>query len=246
MYLKFYFTCINGETLVRNVLAHSNICVPVRNEQSLTCTSDSSSVTTAADVTFNWSVLDDKSCPPPSFDPLADIRSHRGFRIAHLNCRSLVLHIDELRTMFAAPCSVHLLSVNETRLDSDILDEEVAIPGYSILRCDRDRWGGGVALYVSDNIDYIPFELLIMLTLKLFLQKLCWGKAVSSFQLFTHLPLLIPYILTISCILLNKLCHLGMKCDFNLNFLVDGPDRNKINDICSLLTSISWLNLQHV
>ena len=209
MYLKFYFTCINGETLVRNVLAHSNICVPVRNEQSLTCTSDSSFVTTAADVTFNWSVLGDKSCPLPSFDPLADIKSHRSFRIAHLNCRSLVLHIDELHTMFA--CSVHLLSVNETRLDSDILDEEVAIPGYSILRCDRDRRGWGVALYISDTIDYIPFDLVIMLTLKLLLQKLCWGKGVSSFQLCTDLPLLIPYILTISCILLNKLCHLGMK-----------------------------------
>ena len=44
-----------------------------------------------------------------------------------------------------------------TRLDSDILDEEVAIPGYSILRCDRDRRGRGVALYISDTIDYIPF-----------------------------------------------------------------------------------------
>ena len=43
--------------------------------------------------------------------------------------------------MFAAPCSIHLLSVNEMRLDSDILDEGMAIPDYTILRCDRVRRG---------------------------------------------------------------------------------------------------------
>ena len=113
--------------------------------------------------------------------------------------------------MFAAPRSVHLLSVNETHLDSDILNEEVAIPGYWILRCDRDRRGGGVALYISDTIDYVPFDIVNNVNIEAASAKVVLGKIVSSFQLFTDLPLLIPYVSKISFILLNKLCHMGMK-----------------------------------
>ena len=41
-----------------------------------------------------------------------------------------------------------ILTLNETRLDSSILDCEVQIPGYDIIRSDRNRYGGGVAIYI--------------------------------------------------------------------------------------------------
>ena len=51
-----------------------------------------------------------------------------------------------------------ILTLNETRLDGSILDCEVQIPGYDIIRSDRNRYGGGVAIYIrtiSFHISYV-------------------------------------------------------------------------------------------
>ena len=53
-------------------------------------------------------------------------------------------------------------SVNETWLDSTISDQEVCIDGYTLVRCDRSRHGGGVALYIRS---VIPFRVRNDLTL---------------------------------------------------------------------------------
>ena len=50
-----------------------------------------------------------------------------------------------------------ILSINETRLDDSISDDEVYIPGYDIIRRDRDhngRFGGGICIYVRSNINF--------------------------------------------------------------------------------------------
>ena len=73
-----------------------------------------------------------------------------GFRILHINTRSLVPKIEELRhivTMFDIDC----LSVNETWVDASINDCEINIPGFCLYRCDRNRSGGGVALYIKES-----------------------------------------------------------------------------------------------
>jgi hypothetical protein len=44
------------------------------------------------------------------------------------------------------------LAVSETWLDDSVTDEEVTVPGYSVVRKDRNREGGGVCLYIRDNI----------------------------------------------------------------------------------------------
>lgn len=48
-----------------------------------------------------------------------------------------------------------ILTINETRLDNSVPDCEVEIPGYDIVRLDRNRNGGGVAMYIRKNIPYI-------------------------------------------------------------------------------------------
>ena len=40
----------------------------------------------------------------------------------------------------------------ETWLSADVLDNEVAIPHYSLIRLDRNRHCGGVAIYVHSSI----------------------------------------------------------------------------------------------
>lgn len=78
----------------------------------------------------------------------------RGFKMASLNIASLVLHIDELRITLNDQC-LDVLCLNETRLDSTISDNQIHIDGYSIIRRDRNRTGGGVCIYVRSNLNYI-------------------------------------------------------------------------------------------
>ena len=53
---------------------------------------------------------------------------------------------------------IDIISINETKLDSTINDNEVYIPGYEIIRKDRKgngrHAGGGVCIYVRCNLNY--------------------------------------------------------------------------------------------
>ncbi len=71
--------------------------------------------------------------------------------IASLNVNSLLLHIDEIR-MLVKELGIQILAINETKLDNTIDDSLVNIEGYTIKRCDRDRNGGGVAIYLKDTL----------------------------------------------------------------------------------------------
>ena len=89
--------------------------------------------------------------------------------MAALNIASLSKHscIDELRNyMISKP--VDILAINETRLDCSFPDSAASIPGYSLDRKDRNRNGGGVALYIRNSIAYE-----IILTLDEKLELLC-------------------------------------------------------------------------
>ena len=79
-----------------------------------------------------------------------------GFKLASLNITSLVKHIDELR-IYLSNNVIDVLAINETRLDSTVGDNEVHIPGYEIVRRDRDsngRFGGGVCFYIRSCINF--------------------------------------------------------------------------------------------
>lgn len=78
----------------------------------------------------------------------------RGFKMASLNIASLPRHIDELR-IWLNDQNVDILAINETRLDSTIPDESVKISNYEIIRKDRNRFGGGVCMYVRNSINYV-------------------------------------------------------------------------------------------
>ena len=44
-------------------------------------------------------------------------------------------------------------SINETWLDSTVADHEVDIDGYELIRKNRNRNGGGVAIYIRSSIN---------------------------------------------------------------------------------------------
>ena len=59
--------------------------------------------------------------------------------MASLNINSLLAHIDELR-VFMSTSKIDILSVNETKLDFTIDDSELYLPGFEIIRKDRNKW----------------------------------------------------------------------------------------------------------
>ena len=68
-----------------------------------------------------------------------------------LNSRSLLPKIDELRAL----CSAYHPSVvclTEKWLCPDVQDNELLIPNYTIVRLDRNRHGGGVAMFVNNSL----------------------------------------------------------------------------------------------
>ena len=84
---------------------------------------------------------------------LGKIANSRGLKIASLNINSLLAHIDELRAyMTSGP--IDILAINKTKLDQSVLDSQDSNPNYNLERYDRNRNGGGVALYITNVINY--------------------------------------------------------------------------------------------
>ena len=77
----------------------------------------------------------------------------RGLHIMHLNINSLLNKIHELRSI-AQKSNPTVIGITESKIDNTVLDSEVDIDGYSIIRCDRTRNGGGVLMYINNNVSY--------------------------------------------------------------------------------------------
>ena len=77
----------------------------------------------------------------------------RDFKIMSLNKYRLMKHLDELRVL-ADHQKPDILAINETKIDDKISDQEIAIDGYYVERRDRNQFGGGVAMYIHNSVEY--------------------------------------------------------------------------------------------
>ena len=77
----------------------------------------------------------------------------KGMAIASLNINGLRSHLDEVQFLIK-DLGLHVLALNETKLDSDFPKELSSVPGYQQERLDRTRNGGGVSIYIRDSIKY--------------------------------------------------------------------------------------------
>ena len=66
---------------------------------------------------------------------------------------SVLRHTDQLRILLDQE-KPHIMCLNETKLDLSISDSLVNVDNYQIVCNDRDRHGGGVAVYVHESILY--------------------------------------------------------------------------------------------
>ena len=82
-----------------------------------------------------------------------DCFKSKGLHFIGLNARSLLPKVSELR-LFSQKVKPATISVSETWLDDSITDAEIELPGYSLERKDRNRQGGGVCLYIRNDLAY--------------------------------------------------------------------------------------------
>ena len=64
-------------------------------------------------------------------------------------------HFDELH-LFVDSEKPHITCINETKFDDSIDDSFIQLDDYVIVRKDRNVYGGGVALYIHQNIQFEP------------------------------------------------------------------------------------------
>ena len=81
--------------------------------------------------------------------------SKKGLHFIHLNIRSLLPKLDEL-ILLATKTNAAVIGITESWLDDSVEDSEVEVCGYTILRHDRNRHGGGVCLYIRSAISFSP------------------------------------------------------------------------------------------
>lgn len=80
-----------------------------------------------------------------------------SLKCAFLNIRSLVSHFFEFRDTLISN-NFTICGVSETRLDNTIPTENLSIKGYDFVRCDRNRQGGGVGVYLRSDLDYVVLQ----------------------------------------------------------------------------------------
>ena len=73
--------------------------------------------------------------------------------LLHFNVRSLLPKLDNLN-LECIELNPHIVCISETWLDSTITDNELTIVNYNLVRLDRNRHGGGIAIYVHIDFTY--------------------------------------------------------------------------------------------
>ena len=86
-------------------------------------------------------------------NPLNFLNNIKSLRIASLNVNSIVKHIDEMRILLESK-SIDILLIHESKIDDTVLDNEIYISDYKIIRNDRNRNGGGVIMYLRQLLSF--------------------------------------------------------------------------------------------
>ena len=62
-------------------------------------------------------------------------------------------HFDELK-LFIETNKSDIIGISETKLDKTVDDCDVGISGYRVIRKDRNCYGGGVLMYISESLNF--------------------------------------------------------------------------------------------
>lgn len=91
-----------------------------------------------------------------------ELSNHKGLKVVHLNCGSLVNKIDLIRYTVLQESNIDIFCVTESWLKPYHGDELCRVANYNMCRLDRDRkhksgayvHGGGIIIYVHSNLSF--------------------------------------------------------------------------------------------
>ena len=83
--------------------------------------------------------------------PNAARKKKNRLTVVHVNTRGLLRHFDDVASLVSTH-RPQILALLETWLDSLVKDSELLLPGYCVFPYDRNRCGGGVAIYCIDSL----------------------------------------------------------------------------------------------
>ena len=142
-------------------------------------------------------------------------------KILYFNARSLLPKLDEL-VLIVHTQAPDVICITESWLCPEFQESEVSIPGYQLLRLDRDRHGGGVVMFILykflvKRLPSHPLLELLTITLHSTNYKLClslfYRPPSSSMDVLCALQC---YLEEINISQFTNFVLLG---DFNINFL---------------------------
>lgn len=84
-------------------------------------------------------------------------KTFKGLKICHINAQSLLRKMDEFSSVFANS-NVDIICISESWFLPSMQDSLVSLPGYKLMRADRDSHAGGVAIYVKIGI---PIKMIV-------------------------------------------------------------------------------------
>ena len=85
----------------------------------------------------------------------------------HINARSLLPKMSEIR-LLATKTKAAVISITESWLDESVINAEVNIHDYCVVRPDRNRHDGGMCTFVRSDIAFLQLNNLHSKTLKHF------------------------------------------------------------------------------
>ena len=74
------------------------------------------------------------------------------FKTGFVNAASVKRYFKQFRQLLEDDPSYHVMGVAESRFGDVIDDGIISIEGYSSIRQDRNTQGGGVALFIRNNL----------------------------------------------------------------------------------------------
>jgi len=101
---------------------------------------------------------------------LNEVLGRKGLKFAHLNINGISSKLDQIRIILFES-NLDILCLNETKIDDNTKDTDINIPGYTLFRKDRNKYGGGVLLYVASRLNSSSVKLAASVN-----QEILWVK----------------------------------------------------------------------
>ena len=120
-------------------------------------------------------------------DIFTKVNSFSGIIMAHLNICSLLKNIDKVRNMLCKQ-NIKILCLCETKLDSSVSNSEIDVEGFRAIRTDRNRNGGGILIYIKENILFNIKHDLTLECLELMCVEICIQKQKPFLIVYWYIP----------------------------------------------------------